>query len=168
LEKEKTGWKRMKFRKNEYWVNKDNVKPIDLREDNKKVSNKKKPCKTSKKKAFESEKQPLEEQDMICIYTDGASSGNPGPSGIGILLLYGSHEKEISKYIGSATNNIAELEAIRVALLELKKTDIPVKIFTDSSWMESKKEYGINKINKEDYFKIQEVEVLQGKRACRY
>ncbi|MBU4419678.1 MAG: ribonuclease HI, partial [Proteobacteria bacterium] len=42
---------------------------------------------------------------MICIYTDGASSGNPGPSGIGILLLYGDHEKEISKYIGPATNN---------------------------------------------------------------
>ncbi|MBU4419881.1 MAG: ribonuclease HI, partial [Proteobacteria bacterium] len=74
------------------------------------------------------------EQDMICIYTDGASSGNPGPSGIGILLLYGDHEKEISKYIGPATNNIAELEAIRLALLELKRTDLPVKIFTDSSY----------------------------------
>jgi ribonuclease HI len=163
LEKEKTGWKRMKFRKNkvwlntdkngkpivknnkvlikyqleqdyEYWVNKDNIKPIDLREDNKKVSNKRNPAKTSKKKALKLEKQPLVEQDMICIYTDGASSGNPGPSGIGILLLYGSHEKEISKYIGSATNNIAELEAIRVALLELKRTDLPVKIFTDSSY----------------------------------
>jgi len=71
---------------------------------------------------------------MICIYTDGASSGNPGPSGIGILLLYGGHEKEISKYIGPATNNIAELEAIRLALLELKRTDLPVKIFTDSSY----------------------------------
>jgi len=163
LEKEKTGWKRMKFKKNkvwlntdnngqsiikngkvlikyqleqdyEYWVNKNNVKPIDPREDNKKVSNKKKLCKTSKKKALKLEKQPLVEQDMICIYTDGASSGNPGPSGIGILLLYGSHEKEISKHIGVATNNIAELEAIRVALLELKKTDLPVKIFTDSSY----------------------------------
>jgi len=163
LEKEKTGWKRMKFRKNkvwlntdnngrpivkngkvlikyqleqdyEYWVNKDNIKPIDPREDNKKVSNKKNPAKTNKKKALKLEKQPLVEQDMICIYTDGASSGNPGPSGIGVLLLYGSHEKEISKYIGSATNNIAELEAIRVALLELKRTDLPVKIFTDSSY----------------------------------
>jgi ribonuclease HI len=160
LEKEKTGWKRMKFRKNkvwlntdkngkpivkngkvlikyqleqdyEYWVNKDNVKPIDI---DPQEDNKKNPAKTSKKKALKLEKQPQIEQDMICIYTDGASSGNPGPSGIGILLLYGSHEKEISKYIGSATNNIAELEAIRVALLELKKTDLPVKIFTDSSY----------------------------------
>jgi len=163
LEKEKTGWKRMKFRENkvwlntdnngrpivkngkvlikyqleqdyEYWVNKNNVKPIDPREDNKKVSNKRNLGKTSKKKALELEKEDPEEQDMICIYTDGASSGNPGPSGIGILLRFGSHEKEISKHIGAATNNIAELEAIRVALLELKRTDLPVKIFTDSSY----------------------------------
>ncbi len=163
MEKEKTAWKRMKFRKNkvwlntdkngkpvvkngkvlikyqleqdyEYWVNKNNVKPIDLLEDNKKVSNKKDLRKTSKKKELQLEKELPAEQDMICIYTDGASSGNPGPSGIGILLLYGGHEREISKYIGPATNNIAELEAIRLALLELKRTDLPVKIFTDSSY----------------------------------
>ena len=164
MEKEKTGWKRMKFRKNkvwlntdnngmpivkngkvlikyqlkqdyEYWVNKDNVNPIDSREDNKKVSNKKSQSKISKKKVLKLEKEPPAEQDdMIRIYTDGASSGNPGPSGIGVLLRYGSHEKEISKHIGVATNNIAELEAIRVALLELKRTDLPVQIFTDSTY----------------------------------
>jgi len=164
LEKEETDWKRMRFRKNkvwlnidnngmpivkngkvlikyqleqdyEYWVKENSVNPIDLREDNKKVSNKKSQSKTSKKKALKLEKEPPEEQDdMIQIYTDGASSGNPGPAGIGILLRYGSREKEISKYIGIATNNIAELEAIRVALLELKRTDLPVKIFTDSTY----------------------------------
>lgn len=51
-----------------------------------------------------------------------------------MLLKYGEHEKEISKYIGIATNNIAELEAIKTGLLELKKTDMPVRIFTDSSY----------------------------------
>ena len=160
---DKSDWKRMRFKRNKVWlainqdgkpvvkngkvlikyqveqdyeyrVNKDNVKPIDPLENNKKISNKKNPAKTNKKKALKLEKQHRVEQDMICIYTDGASSGNPGPSGIGILLLYGSHEKEISKHIGVATNNIAELEAIRVALLELKRTDLPVKIFTDSSY----------------------------------
>ena len=164
MEKEETNWKRMKFKKNkvwlntdnngmpivkngkvlikyqlkqdyEYWVNKDNVNPIDSREDNKKVSNKKSQSKTSKKKALKLEKEPLAEQDdMIQIYTDGASSGNPGHAGIGVLLRYGSHEKEISKHIGVATNNIAELEAIRVALLELTRTDLPVQIFTDSTY----------------------------------
>ena len=85
----------------------------------------------------ESASPPIETdipENAIIIYTDGASSGNPGPSGIGVLLKYGGREKEISKYIGQGTNNIAELEAIRTALLELKKTDLPVRIYTDSNY----------------------------------
>jgi ribonuclease HI len=72
--------------------------------------------------------------NTIFIYTDGASSGNPGPSGIGILLRFKDHEKEISRNIGTATNNIAELEAIKTALLELKHYNYPVRVFTDSSY----------------------------------
>lgn len=72
--------------------------------------------------------------DAIIVYTDGASSGNPGPSGIGVYLSFGKHEKEISEYIGEATNNIAELEAIRRALTEIKNRELPVKIFSDSSY----------------------------------
>ena len=72
--------------------------------------------------------------NTIFIYTDGASSGNPGPSGIGILLRFKDHKKEISRNIGEATNNIAELEAIKTALLELKHYDYPVRLFTDSSY----------------------------------
>ncbi len=70
----------------------------------------------------------------VRIYTDGASSGNPGPSGNGVVLEYGDRSKEISKYIGAATNNIAELEAIRAGLLELKVKSLPVRIYTDSSY----------------------------------
>ncbi len=77
---------------------------------------------------------PDEEKNVITIYTDGASSGNPGPSGIGVFMRYGKHEKEISRYIGNATNNIAELTAIETALLELKRTDLPIRIYTDSSY----------------------------------
>ena len=74
------------------------------------------------------------DEDCIHIFTDGASSGNPGPSGIGVLMRYREHEKEISRYIGMGTNNIAELEAIRAGLLEAKRYDIPVRIYTDSSY----------------------------------
>lgn len=73
-------------------------------------------------------------EDAVCIYTDGASSGNPGPSGIGILFRFGRHEKEVSRYIGITTNNVAELEAIKTAILELKTTKNPVRIYTDSSY----------------------------------
>ncbi len=72
--------------------------------------------------------------NTITIYTDGASSGNPGPGGIGIFLKFREHEKEISEYIGNTTNNIAELTAIKRALLELKRNDLPVRLYTDSSY----------------------------------
>lgn len=71
----------------------------------------------------------------IIIYTDGASSGNPGPAGIGVVLRYGEHKREISKYIGIATNNIAELKAVKAALEALKRKDRPVRIHTDSSYV---------------------------------
>lgn len=73
-------------------------------------------------------------KNAVVIYTDGASSGNPGPSGIGVVLRWGDHEREISRYIGKATNNIAELEAIRAALEAVKNPKLPVRIYTDSSY----------------------------------
>lgn len=73
-------------------------------------------------------------QKEICVFTDGASSGNPGPSGIGVVLRFGEHEKEISEYIGVATNNVAELKAIQTGLSALKNRNLPVRIFTDSSY----------------------------------
>jgi ribonuclease HI len=72
--------------------------------------------------------------DAIIMHTDGACSGNPGPAGIGVLMQYGQHEKEISRFIGIATNNIAELEAIRTGLKAVKNREKPVRIYTDSSY----------------------------------
>lgn len=72
--------------------------------------------------------------EKIKIYTDGACSGNPGKAGIGVVLICGKHKKEISKFIGDSTNNIAELEAIRQGLLAVKNKKTPIKIFTDSAY----------------------------------
>ncbi len=71
---------------------------------------------------------------IVHIYTDGASSGNPGPSGIGVVLLCGSQRKEISEYIGVATNNIAELLAIHKGLAAVKTRRLPVRVYTDSGY----------------------------------
>ncbi|MCF8025206.1 MAG: ribonuclease HI [Desulfobacteraceae bacterium] len=73
--------------------------------------------------------------NKVIIYTDGASSGNPGPAGIGAVLRYGDQKKEISEYIGNATNNIAELKAVRAALCAMKRRDLPVRLYTDSSYV---------------------------------
>jgi ribonuclease HI len=71
---------------------------------------------------------------VVHVYTDGASSGNPGPSGIGVVLTYGSRRKEISEYIGEATNNIAELMAIQKGLSAVKNKRLPVRVYTDSTY----------------------------------
>ena len=72
--------------------------------------------------------------NKIHIYTDGACSGNPGPAGYGAILIYNSHVKEFSDYIGKATNNIAELTAIKIGLEAVKNKNIPVIIYSDSSY----------------------------------
>ena len=68
------------------------------------------------------------------IYIDGASKGNPGESGIGVVILSGGEViKNISSYIGKATNNVAEYTALIYALQEalvLKADDICIR--TDS------------------------------------
>lgn len=53
------------------------------------------------------------------IHIDGASKGNPGPSGIGVVITEnGKPVKNIYRYIGEATNNIAEYSALIAALEE--------------------------------------------------
>lgn len=50
----------------------------------------------------------------LLLYTDGGARGNPGPAGIGVVILDDKKNKvkEIYKYIGEATNNVAEYNAI--------------------------------------------------------
>lgn len=68
------------------------------------------------------------------IYIDGASKGNPGPSGIGVVICRNNQTvKNISVFIGQATNNIAEYTALIYGLQEalILKAD-KVKVNTDS------------------------------------
>ena len=46
--------------------------------------------------------------DAIHVWTDGACSGNPGRAGLGVVIVGdGPGHREISEYLGEATNNIA-------------------------------------------------------------
>ena len=72
--------------------------------------------------------------NVLEIWTDGACSGNPGEAGAGVVLKYKEHRKELSHYLGKATNNIAELTAIFLGLSEVKNRRLPIRIFTDSSY----------------------------------
>jgi len=53
------------------------------------------------------------------IFIDGASKGNPGPAGIGVIICQdGGVLKNISVFIGDSTNNVAEYTALIYALQE--------------------------------------------------
>jgi ribonuclease HI len=69
------------------------------------------------------------------IYIDGASRGNPGPSGIGVILKDGvsAPARQLSKYVGETTNNVAEYLALLYALQEaLQQGYAAVRVKTDS------------------------------------
>lgn len=70
----------------------------------------------------------------IIVYADGACSGNPGPSGIGVVVQDGSVRKELSRYLGEGTNNIAELTALLEAANVIDAPERPVRMHTDSRY----------------------------------
>jgi ribonuclease HI len=72
---------------------------------------------------------------MIEIFTDGASSGNPGPGGYGVILRSGKHYKELSGGYRKTTNNRMELMAVIKGLEALKSIDQSVMIYSDSKYV---------------------------------
>jgi len=128
---QKEGRVRIKYQldqPHEYWVKRQNVSSIHAASEDAPPSPELRPRERI---------EPLADSAagrIVHIYTDGASSGNPGPSGIGVVLQYGRQRKEISEFIGEATNNIAELLAIQKGLAAVKNRHLPVRIYTDSSY----------------------------------
>ena len=69
------------------------------------------------------------------VYIDGASLGNPGPAGVGVVFLDGDAKpiRQFSKYLGEATNNVAEYLALVYALQEARQIGCRVvSVKTDS------------------------------------
>lgn len=71
----------------------------------------------------------------VLVYTDGASRGNPGRAGIGVVICDREQNvlEEISEYIGETTNNVAEYRALISALEEVRKYHPKeLEVFSDS------------------------------------
>ncbi len=71
----------------------------------------------------------------LVIYTDGASRGNPGPGGYGVVMIWGNTQKELSAGYRLSTNNRMELMAVVMALQSLTRKNIPLTIYTDSQYI---------------------------------
>jgi ribonuclease HI len=89
---------------------------------------------TVTKKRVQSAAMPKAPKDSIIAYADGACSGNPGPAGLGVVVIDGTNRTEISEHLGEATNNIAELTAIERVLDVVSEGGRPLVIHTDSAY----------------------------------
>jgi len=72
--------------------------------------------------------------NAIHVWTDGACTGNPGPAGLGVVIIDGSARQELSEYLGEGTNNIAELTAILRGLEEVRDRERTVLVYSDSAY----------------------------------
>ncbi len=94
-------------------------------------------AKTSAKTKTKTNARPAPEAPVgneILCYADGACSGNPGPAGLGVVLMGLGRVRELSEYLGRGTNNIAELTAIQRAAEAVEDPSTPLRVYTDSSY----------------------------------
>ena len=75
----------------------------------------------------------------VDIWTDGASKGNPGPGGYGVVIVYTdkngiAHRKEIKEAFMMTTNNKMEVYSAIVALRTLKES-CDITLTSDSQYL---------------------------------
>ena len=121
-------------------------------------------------------------RQSISLYVDGAARGNPGPAGAGIVIKEGNKTiKEIHKYLGDTTNNIAEYSALISGLEEAITLGYKnIKLYLDSELVAQQLrgdyrvknsnikllfEKAITFINKLDDFKIIKIDRSDNKEA---
>jgi ribonuclease HI len=96
-------------------------------------------------------------KEKFSIYIDGAARGNPGDAGIGIVIKDGKEQKirELYKYIGEASNNIAEYTALIYGLQEaliLRLKDVVVHSDSELLVKQLNREYRVNNSNLKPYY----------------
>jgi ribonuclease HI len=102
---------------------------------------------------------PVHAADAWTAYTDGACSGNPGPAGSGVVLISPKGKMhEGFEFLGTATNNVAELTAILRAVEWLPAGVKNVVVHTDS-------QYAIGVLQKGWKPKVNQELVLKARQA---
>lgn len=71
----------------------------------------------------------------VTVHIDGGSRGNPGEAGVGVYFQdhTGAPLQSIARYIGRATNNTAEYQALLTALARAREVGVKhLRVFSDS------------------------------------
>jgi ribonuclease HI len=86
------------------------------------------------------------------VYVDGGARGNPGPAGVGVVLIddAGNELDRANAYIGETTNNVAEYRALLLGLDRARALGVrDVEIVNDSELV-AKQMTGEYRVKKED------------------
>lgn len=73
--------------------------------------------------------------EEVTVHIDGGSRGNPGEAGVGVYFQdrSGAPLQSIARYIGRATNNTAEYQALLTALARARDAGVKhLRVFSDS------------------------------------
>jgi ribonuclease HI len=98
-------------------------------------------------------------KNNLVVFTDGGARGNPGPAASGFIIKdnHGQILIEQGKYLGQATNNVAEYQAVIEALTWLKNNfkmketlNNQIDFFLDSNLV-------VNQLN--GFFKIKDAKL---------
>ncbi len=79
--------------------------------------------------------KPAKVRGGVRLHIDGAARGNPGPAGIGVVIIGpdGEVAERLHRGIGEATNNVAEYRALLLALDRARALGYPeVEVYSDS------------------------------------
>jgi len=109
---------------------------------------------------------------LLIVFTDGCAKGNPGPAGIGVAMkdAEGNQVYELSRFIGNATNNVAEYKALIAALEEAgRKGATKVRCMLDSELVVRQLK-GQYRVRKETLKKLHArvLELAEGFESCTY
>lgn len=99
----------------------------------------------------------------VNVFVDGASRGNPGPAGLGVVFRDDNGEimATVREYLGKATNNVAEYRALLAALAEAARRGLKrLRIHTDSELMQ-RQLLGLYRVRKSHLRRLHE-EVQKG------
>lgn len=96
----------------------------------------------------------------VVIYCDGAARGNPGPAAAGFVTKLGRQTYSCGYYLGEATNNVAEYQAVVLALgwLNKNKKNVPPG---SSCVLYSDSELVVKQINQEFKVKNKSLKVMR-------
>lgn len=94
---------------------------------------------------------------QVTLYTDGGARGNPGPAAVGIVISdeHGNVLKEFGKYLGVATNNKAEYQALLYGLEAahtLKATEVMCFLDSELVVKQLKQEYKVKDVGLQSLF----------------